>query len=95
MSADHVLRFWVKCLFFGQSLSRGHYQSTYQPPDVGHVALEFFDHVTRNNVTSSMVLRLFKLLLFPVFFFIISLLPCIHFRIVKKYVAVNTKNINS
>ena len=27
------LRFSAKCSFFGQSLSRGHYQPTYQPPD--------------------------------------------------------------
>ena len=48
MSADNVLgweivlkisnlpsklRFSAKCSFFGQSLSRGHYQATYQPPE--------------------------------------------------------------
>ena len=48
MSADNVLgweivlkishlpskvRFSAKCSFFGQSLSRGHYQPTYQPPE--------------------------------------------------------------
>ena len=27
------LRFSVKCSFFGQSLSRGQYQPTYQPPE--------------------------------------------------------------
>ena len=27
------LRFSAKCSFFGQSLSRGHYQPTYQPPE--------------------------------------------------------------
>ena len=27
------LRFSAKCSFFGQSLSRGHYQLTYQPPE--------------------------------------------------------------
>ena len=27
------LRFSAKCSFFGQSLSRGHYQPIYQPPE--------------------------------------------------------------
>ena len=33
LKISHLVRFSAKCSFFGQSLSRGHYQPTYKPPE--------------------------------------------------------------
>ena len=59
MSADNVLgweivlkishlpsklRFSAKCSFFGQSLSRGHYQPTYQPPEGVYLLNMFMEY---------------------------------------------------
>ena len=69
MSADNVLgweivlkfshlpsklRFSAKCSFFGQSLSRGHYQPTYQPPEGVYLLTLLPDcQISHNNLKAN------------------------------------------
>ena len=57
--------FSAKCSFFGQSLSRGHYQPTYQPPEEVYLLNIISSHVKISmiSVISSLSLKLYLNLL--------------------------------